>query len=358
MNARDVTHNLVNHLNHAVIVVDLEWNTLFMNPSAESMLGVSRRAASHFDIRELNVIDDAQGQGTTQFGEYIQRARVSGSTYTYREVVFELAEQRRTLTADCTLSFYVDEMDVIVIEFAQVDRIIRIAREETLIQQHQASREVMRGMAHEVKNPLGGIRGAAQLLSRELSEDQQEFTHIIVSEVDRLQSLVNQMLGPSRLPNKTENNIHEILEHIMRLLNAETNQGFVLTKDYDPSIPTIVVDRDQLIQALLNIARNAWEALGEDGEITLRTRILRRFTIGSTTHRLVLAIEIIDNGPGIPHELFETIFFPMVTGRSGGTGLGLPIAQSLINQHNGLIECESRPGKTCFSIFIPIEGAS
>lgn len=344
----DALQNMLNHLTHAVLLVDNQCKILFMTPSAEALLGISKRMASHFDLATLPISDGSV------FGDYLNKSLASGSAFTHREMIIELPEQKRSITVDCTVSIYGDDSQQLLIELAQVDRIMRIAKEEQLLIQHQASREVMRGVAHEVKNPLGGIRGAAQLLQREIPQEQHEFTQIIIAEVDRLQNLVNRMLGPNRPSQKGEHNILEILEHIVRLLNAETDHRINFIKDYDPSIPNIYADRDQLIQALLNIVRNAWEALGESGDITLRTRALRRFTIGTVTHRLVLALEIIDNGPGIPKNIIEKIFYPMVTGRSEGTGLGLPIAQSLINQHDGLIECDSEPGRTRFTVFIPI----
>lgn len=344
--------NLLNYLNHAVLLTDDNCRVVYMTPSAEAMFSISRRKAAQLDLCALPV-----GDGETLFGDYLKRTLRSAQPFTHREMSITLPDQNRTITVDCTVTMLQEEGETgLLIELSQIDRILRIAREEQLINQHQANREVIRGMAHEIKNPLGGIRGAAQLLERELpSEEQKEFTQIIISEVDRLQGLINRMLGPNRLPQKDDLNIHEVIEHVIRLVEVETQGDLEFVKDYDPSIPNIWVDRGQLIQAVLNIVRNAWEAIGKGGRITLRTRALRRFTIGYTTHRLVLSIDIIDNGPGIPAELKEQIFYPMVTGRSEGTGLGLPIAQALINQHGGLIECQSRPGQTQFTIYLPLE---
>jgi len=241
-------------------------------------------------------------------------------------------------------------------EMHQVDRQIRITREEQLISQHQATQALLRGLAHEIKNPLGGLRGAAQLLERELpNRELREYTRIIIDEADRLQALLNRMLGPNQLPHRGDVNIHHIIEHVRGLVLAEFPSGPRIIRDYDPSIPNFEADSDRLIQALLNLTRNGAHAAGDDGELVLRTRVLRQFTIGSTLYRLVLRIEIEDTGPGIPDSLMDRIFFPMVSGRPGGTGLGLPIAQELINQHGGLIECESRPGKTQFFVYLPLE---
>ena len=223
----------------------------------------------------------------------------------------------------------------------------------------------MRGLAHEIKNPLGGIRGAAQLLARELpDEGLRDYTNVIIEEADRLRNLVDRMLGSNKLPSLAMTNIHEVLERVASLIEAEAQGSITLVRDYDPSIPDLLIDREQLIQAVLNIVRNALQALSAQsdlrlGRISLRTRTLRQFTIGHTRHRLVVKMEIIDNGPGIPPALQETIFYPMVSGRPDGTGLGLAITQNIISQHQGLIECESHPGHTVFSIFLPLDqGAS
>jgi len=242
----------------------------------------------------------------------------------------------------------------LLVEIQQMDRQIRIAREEHQLSQQQTFRTLVRGLAHEIKNPLGGLRGAAQLLERELpSEDLKEFTNIIIGEADRLQILVDRILGPNTIPKKEPLNIHQVLEHIRQLISAGISSDINITTDYDPSIPDLIADRDQLIQAILNIVGNAVQAIGSKGEITLGTRTVRQFTIGHVQHKLVCRIDIIDNGPGIPDDMLESIFLPMVTGRAEGTGLGLSISQSLVNQHDGLIQCESQPGKTIFSLFIP-----
>jgi two-component system nitrogen regulation sensor histidine kinase GlnL len=220
---------------------------------------------------------------------------------------------------------------------------------------------LVRGMAHEIKNPLGGIRGAAQLLARELpDEGLKDYTNVIIAEADRLRNLVDRMLGSNKLPMLAMTNIHEVLERVCSLVEAETQGGITLVRDYDPSLPDVLIDREQMIQAVLNIVRNAMQAISAQnelrlGRITLRSRAMRQFTIGHIRHRLVAQIEIIDNGPGIPPELQDTLFYPMVSGRPDGTGLGLAITQNIISQHQGLIECDSHPGHTTFSIFLPLE---
>lgn len=243
----------------------------------------------------------------------------------------------------------------ILIELQPVDRHLRITKEEQLLAQQNTSRMLVRGLAHEIKNPLGGLRGAAQLLDLELQDPElKEYTKIIIAESDRLQDLMDKMLGPNKPAHKSNLNIHEVLERVRQLVAVEANSHIELHSDYDPSIPELMADKNQLIQALLNIVRNAVQALGDHGRITLKTRIKRHMTIGRKRHKLAIQIDIIDNGPGIAPELMERIFYPMITGRAEGTGLGLSIAQSLINQHNGLIECESEPGHTVFSIYLPI----
>jgi two-component system nitrogen regulation sensor histidine kinase GlnL len=234
-------------------------------------------------------------------------------------------------------------------------RYLKISHDNSLLSQHDASKSLLRGLAHEIKNPLGGLRGAAQLLERELdSEDNKQLTGIIIHEADRLQSLVDRMLGPKNLPDKKKLNIHRILAHIRQLVQAE-NENIQFVADYDPSLPNLLADESMLIQAILNISRNAVAALHGEGIITFRTRSQRNCAIGTHNYSLVAKLDIIDHGDGIPENLQQKIFFPMVTGRSDGTGLGLSIAQSLIQQHNGLIECASTPEETRFTILIPLE---
>ena len=248
----------------------------------------------------------------------------------------------------------------LLIELTTLDRHFKTARDEWMASQYDASRQLIRGLAHEIKNPLGGIRGAAQLMEGEFNDpEQREYTQVIIREADRLQNLVNRMLGPNRLPNHSSMNIHEVLEHVRTLVEAEAGDSIQFIRDYDPSIPDLIADREQLIQAVLNIARNAMQALSEsttkDKVITLRSRTRRRYTVGGVLHKLVAQVDIEDNGPGIPPEFRDKVFYPMVTTRAQGSGLGLPISQYLVHGHHGLIECESAPGKTVFSIFLPLD---
>jgi two-component system nitrogen regulation sensor histidine kinase GlnL len=343
--------SILSNLNTAVLLFDQEMRLRYINPSGEILLAVSANA----------VLGRSAGELVPCPAEPVeQRLREALSTrqpFTEREVELQRPDGQQ-IRVNCTV-LPVQQGDTggeLLMEMHQVDRQIRITREEHLISQHQATKALLRGLAHEVKNPLGGLRGAAQLLERELpNRELREYTRIIIDEADRLQALLNRMLGPNQLPSLTNVNIHHVIEHVRGLLRAEFPSGPRIIRDYDPSIPDLRADPDRLIQALLNIARNGAKAAGDDGELILRTRVLRQFTIGNTQYRLVLRIEIEDTGPGIPDNLIDRIFFPMVSGRSGGTGLGLPIAQELVNQHGGLIECESRPGRTVFFVYLPLE---
>jgi two-component system nitrogen regulation sensor histidine kinase GlnL len=257
---------------------------------------------------------------------------------------------------DCRVSPVSAGSAVILVELTDVTRRYRISRENALLIQHGAGRQMIRQLAHEIKNPLGGIRGAAQLLARQLGDpDLTEYTDVVISETDRLAGLVDTLLGPGGPPNREPVNIHEVLEYVVRIIEAEDARSLHIRRDYDPGLPLIALDRDQMVQAFMNLVRNAATALDGQGAITLRSRAVTNFTIGDTRHRVIASIEIEDDGPGIPAELQDTIFYPLVTGNPHGTGLGLPAAQELIGRHGGLIEFESRPGRTVFLVRIPLE---
>jgi len=231
----------------------------------------------------------------------------------------------------------------------------RISRENDLLARLDGSRLMIRQLAHEIKNPLGGLRGAAQLLERELQEAAlKEYTRVIIGEADRLTALVDSMAGPSRAPQKVHINVHEICEHVYHLLRAEARNAVVIERDYDPSLPDSILDRHQTIQALLNVARNALQAVGDSGQITIRTRALTNVSIGPARHKLVASVEVEDSGPGVPDELRSSIFYPLVTGRANGTGLGLAVAQELVTRNGGLIEFESEPKRTIFTLLLPL----
>lgn len=342
---------VLDNLSTAVLLLDGELRLKYLNSAGEMLLAASARHVLGQRVGDVVLCRE---------GELERRLNVAVMTkhpFTEREMNIPLANGR-TITVNCTVLplHHSDACDELLIELHQVDRQLRISREEQLLAQHQASQALIRGLAHEIKNPLGGLRGAAQLLEQELPDKSlRDYTRIIIEEADRLQALMDQLLGPNRLPQRQRVNIHCILEHVRGLLIAESPQGPRIERDYDPSIPDFEADQDRLVQAVLNIGRNAVTAAGETGLVTVRTRVLRQFTIGSRRHRLVLRTEIEDDGPGIPEEIKNRIFYPMVTSHPGGTGLGLPIAQELINQHGGLIECESCPGRTQFYIYLPLE---
>jgi two-component system nitrogen regulation sensor histidine kinase GlnL len=251
--------------------------------------------------------------------------------------------------------------DEFVVELLPLEAQARQDREERLIDQAQANKELIRNLAHEIKNPLGGIRGAAQLLEMEIdSRDLKEYTRVIIHEADRLQTLVDRLLAPHRKPHVVGDvNIHEICERVRSVILAEFPRGLKMVRDYDASIPEFRGDREQLIQAVLNIAHNACQALAEriaegDAQLTFKTRIGRQVTFGKQRYRLALELHVIDNGPGVPDSIKDRIFFPLVSGREGGSGLGLTLAQTFVQQHHGLIECDSVPGRTDFKILIPL----
>ncbi len=341
--------HVIENLHTAVLLLDSDLRVEFMNPAAEMLFAVSASRFIGHSAQEV-LID-------RELSMALQQVLQSGTPITERELVLNLG-YRPKATVDLTAIPLSDSegKEALLVEMKQVDRQLRITREEGLLAQSHATRALVRGLAHEIKNPLGGLRGAAQLLERELNnEELKEYTHIIISEADRLQELMNRMLGPNTLPRKRLLNIHEVVERVRQVVAAELDEAVTITRDYDPSIPELYADADQLIQAIMNLVRNAAQAVSDHGEIILRTRTLRRYTIGHTLHKLVARIDVIDNGPGIAPEMRESLFLPMVTGRADGTGLGLPIAQSLINQNDGLIEWESRPGHTVFTVLLPIE---
>lgn len=344
---------ILENLSSAVLLFDRSLCLQYMNPAAEMLFEVSFRHMLGNPAESLIQCPE----GVTR--QHLEQALRTGHHFTERELSLPLPDGKRA-TVDCTIIPLTDsEGDAgLLVEIQQIDRQLRISREEQLLSQHQAAQELIRGLAHEIKNPLGGLRGAAQLLEQELVDPALcEYTQIIINEADRLKNLLNQMLGPVRLPNLRKVNIHTLLERVGNLVQAESGERIAIIRDYDPSIPDLYVDSDRIIQALLNILRNAAREISNhpDGRIVLQTRILRQFTISNRRHRLVAQIGIEDNGRGIPQSIREKLFYPMVTASGDGVGLGLSIAQSLINQHGGLVECTSEPGKTLFSVLLPVE---
>jgi len=342
--------DILDNISTGVLALDAELHVTSLNAAGEALLETSAARCLGIHARQL-VLDP------TLWLENLQQVLTSKSSLTRRGMPLTLhTGQEIHIDLIITPVGNHDESRLLV-ELQPVDRLLKISREEGMLHAQETTRAVIRGLAHEIKNPLGGVRGAAQLLARELpNEELAEYTRVIIREADRLRDLVDRLLGPHQQLELEQLNIHEVLEHVRNLTLAETDNTISFIRDYDPSLPEIPADRIQMIQAVLNIIRNALQAATSPSEcvITLRTRSRRQFTIGNQLHRLVCQVDIIDNGPGIPQELEHAIFVPMVTGRAEGTGLGLAIAQSIINHHGGLLECESVPGNTRFTLFIPM----
>ncbi len=345
-------NQLLDNLATAVLFLDAELRVQYLNPACEMLLGVSHR---HVQGQPLE-------QALPQLADQAARVRdalASGAAYTERELSLQHFGEDPT-TVDCTVTpATLGGARGSLLEFSALERHLRTSRDDQLQAQHEASRLVVRGLAHEIKNPLGGLRGAAQLLERELAEPAlKDYTRIIIHEADRLQNLVNRLLGPNKPPQKVPLNIHQPLEHVRQLVEADLSDEISLVRDYDPSIPDLDADAEQLVQVFLNVLRNAVHALSQEsyvgGRIVLRTRTRRRFPLAGQCQRLAIQVDVEDNGPGVPPELVEKIFYPMITTRADGTGLGLSIAQALVHAHGGLIECRSRPGETVFSIYLPL----
>ena len=346
---------LLDNLTTAILLVDDSMRVIYLNPAAEGLLELSSARITGEEVDKVLL-----EEGDTKSS--LLRVLDTGVGFTKRQAALRLGVGRE-MTVDYVVTPVTLESEALIIEIQPLDRLMRISREEAILSAQHLSQLLVKSLAHEIKNPLGGLRGAAQLLARELASEQlTDYTNVIIEEADRLRNLVDRLLSAPRRITREPVNIHEVLERVRHLVEAESDGRPVIQRDYDPSIPEINGDREQLIQAVLNISRNAQQALatlpaGTSPEIRFRTRAQRQFTIGNHRHRLVCQIDISDNGPGVPPELLDTLFVPMVSGRADGTGLGLTIAQSIVNQHHGLIECKSRPGMTVFSMLIPLEKA-
>jgi two-component system nitrogen regulation sensor histidine kinase GlnL len=341
--------SIVENLTTAVVVADAALRLKAVNPAGEILFELS---AKQMVGQALERLWPQTASLAGLFADILQSAH----SFTRRGLPLPLPG--REVLVDMTVTAILPGVEsgvreaVLLFELNQVDRLRRLAHEEELVDRHLAQRAVVRGLAHEIKNPLGGLRGAAQLLERKLSDSEREYTRIIIREADRLQGLVDRLAGPTRPYLPVQVNIHQVLEHVRSLILAEVGEGFVLRRDYDPSIPEFAGDPDQLVQAVLNLVRNAVQAPSH--LIVLRSRIERQFTIGQRRHKLVLRAEVEDDGPGVPQSLRDTLFYPMVTGHAAGTGLGLSIAQDIARRHGGLIEYTSRPARTVFTLFLPL----
>jgi len=332
----------------AVILLDHERVVRYANGAAENLLKLSLKGIAGHTLEE--VFSDSAALCAA-----VEYAAQNHCTYTQHDLQLATPLTER-LEVTCTVTpAEIGEFTGYLLELSETHQQLRIAREERLHEQTEANRALIRNLAHEIKNPLGGLRGAAQLLERELDRPElTEYTQVIMKEADRLQSLMDRLLAPNRIPKPAPLNILEAMERVRSLLLAEFAELRV-RRDYDVSLPPVVADKEQIIQALLNIARNAAQAMHGRGQITLRTRVARQVTLARKRHRLGMTVQIIDDGPGISPEMRDKIFFPLVSGRDGGTGLGLTIAQNYVHQHGGLIEVESEPGRTCFTILLPLD---
>lgn len=369
----------------AIMLVDDRLTVRYANPAAENLFELSSKALVGQTVADI--FTDARVLGAA-----IEYALANNCSYTEHDLELDAAG-RNKLHLSCTISPVEMEgrsegrqgradslvvqppvcgeramapapatgrsanvsQGLLLLEFRHIEQQLKIAREERLLDQSQANRELIRNLAHEIKNPLGGIRGAAQLLDRELDRPNlHEYTQVIMKEADRLQSLMDRLLTPHRLPRPALLNIHEVLERVRSLILAEYPQGVTIQRDYDTSLPLLQGDKEQLIQVVLNIMRNAAQAMSGNGQITLKTRVARQATLARRRYKHALELQISDTGPGIAEELRERIFYPLVSGREGGSGLGLTLAQTFVTQHHGAITFESQPGNTTFTLLLPI----
>jgi len=342
------------YLATAVVVLDERYVVRYANQAAENLLEAAARSLVGQPLLALFADPAALEKALAE-------TLATHWDYTAQNVDY-VRPGREPLPLSCTLTRIDVPETPLLAELRPIEQQLRLAREERAIGEQQASRELIRNLAHEIKNPLGGLRGSAQLLERELDRPElREYTQVIIKEADRLQALMDRLLTPHRAPRLAPLGIHEVLERVRSLVLAEFAHGVAIERDYDPSLPDLVGDKEQLIQALLNVVRNAAQALvaaqdgrARGGTITLRTRALRQVTLLRQRHKLALELQVIDNGPGVPEDIRERIFNPLVSGRDGGSGLGLSLAQTFIHYHRGVIECDSRPGRTVFRIILPL----
>jgi len=340
----------------AVVLLDRALRVKYVNPAAEAFFATSRKTVLDQPFPGL-FVDSSTLAGLLHHAIREERG------FADQDLILTLAGQE-PLHLDCIATPVEIDDAVLLLELRPIDQRLRIEREELRMTQHRANRELIRNLAHEIKNPLGGLRGSAQLLERELDRPSlREYTRVIIKEADRLQALMDRLLTPHRPPVHVPMNIHEVCERVRMLILAEFPEGVHVERDYDVGLPEFRGDPEQLIQAVLNIARNAAQAIlgararlvpGSHGQIILRTRVARRVTLARRFHKLALELQVVDDGPGIPAEIRDQIFYPLVSGREGGTGLGLTLAQTFVQQHQGVVECDSQPGRTGFRIVLPL----
>jgi two-component system nitrogen regulation sensor histidine kinase GlnL len=342
---------LLDHLSTAVMVFDRAACLCWQSAAVEALFATNmRKSVGQTAVQLLS--------GAPVLLAALEQVLKTGEPLMEREITLTMPGGAPVHSVDCSLTPVFDGAHVthVLLEITDAGWRRRVVREENRLAQDHVTAAMMRGMAHEVKNPLGGIRGAAQLLERELgSEAHREYTRLIMGEVDRLRKLLDNMMLPESMPYPVALNVHEVLEHVRQLVEAERPTQHI-RRDYDPSLPPLVADRDHLVQAFLNVVHNASQAVVGGGDITLRTRAERQVTLNGQRHRLGLRVEVIDTGPGVPPDIADQIFYPLISGRAEGTGLGLAITRNLIHKQGGTIECQSRPGHTVFSVLLPLNG--
>ena len=344
-----LSDRILDTLNASILCLDSNFCVSYANATAEALFecSVAKLIGRRFDSL-LSRFEPSS---------ILTRLKLDAVALTEHEATITFANGK-SISANYSVYPLDDQSrdDELLIEIRPLEHQAQFAREEQNQMQQQAGQQLARGLAHEINNPLGGIRGAAQLLQKEFDNpDWSEYTEVIINEVDRLQALTKNMLGPDSRINRNPINILEVLEHIRKIILAAEPERITISRDYDPSIPELLADRDLLIQAFLNFVRNSVQAIDGNGTIGFKTRIGRQFTIGQITHPLVVQIDISDNGRGISHELIETIFLPMITDKADGSGLGLPIAQDIISRHGGTIHLQSNENGTTFSVILPLE---
>lgn len=335
-------------LDTPVLIARADGRLEFVNPACENLLALGRRELLRHRLFDLF-------HESVPLRQALKTALSHNASFIEHDLELTVAHSELQLHVALSVTPVDAEGSLVLVELRPLDQQLKIANEERLLLQQQANRELIRNLAHEIKNPLGGIRGAAQLLEHELAErpELKEYTAVIKEEALRLQSLVDRLLAPHKRHVSSEVNIHEVLERVRSIVLAEYPSGLTLLRDYDTSLPTLIADKEQLIQVVLNIVRNAIQAMKGQGEIVLRSRVARQVTLARKRYTLALKLQIVDNGPGIPEDIRDHIFYPLVTGRAEGTGLGLTLAQAFVHQHGGTIEFDSRPGHTCFTVLLP-----
>lgn len=336
------------HLATAVILLDEQSRIAYLNPAAENLFALSSKNLIGHPVQHVFT-------HTEQLVAALQQALSNNASYIEHDLTLGTHAHGK-LHLRCAATPLQLDKHYLLLEFHPMDRPLKLAREEQMLDQTQANRLLLRNLAHEIKNPLGGIRGAAQLLEQELEKPAlREYTQVVIQEADRLRSLMEKLLTPQHAPHFSALNIHEVLERVRSLVLAEMPQELVIQRDYDLSLPPLMGDKEQMIQVVLNIVRNAAQAMQGQGTIVLRTRIARQVTLIKKRHRLAIMVQIVDDGPGVPTHLRDKIFYPLVSGRPDGHGLGLTLAQDFVSQHQGSIEFDSEPGRTCFTVMLPLQ---